>query len=126
MIRLLLFLLCCLPCPAAADRLYKCVDGDGRLAYQSSACASGSRELWVREVLPEASPPRPAAQVAKSQPPPPTRRVARTARGARDPAASRCANARRTAEQRRDRDWNRLSFRQRSELDATVARACAR
>jgi hypothetical protein len=133
MIRLLLLLLLSLlPGLSAAAKLHKCLAADGQPSYQSEACAPGARTLWVRDALPEASPPRPTAQVAtqaRSEPatPAPVRtRAVRTRQPSRDPKAARCAKARRAAELKRNREWNRLDFRQRSELDASVARACAR
>lgn len=135
MIRLLFLLLCCLPgLSTAAAKLHKCLDAQGQPSYQSEACPPGTRTLWVRDALPEASPPRPAARVAtgaattpeRTTPAPARTKVVRARQPSRDPQASRCAKARRAAELKRDREWNRLDFRQRSELDASVARACAR
>lgn len=134
MIRLLLLLSCCLPGLSAAAKLHKCLDADGQPSYQSEACPPGTRTLWVRAALPEALPPRPAAQVAtrttttpaRTTPAPARAKVVRARQPSRDPQATRCAKARRAAELKRDREWNRLDFRQRSELDASVARACAR
>ncbi|TNJ33917.1 hypothetical protein [Arenimonas terrae] len=109
-----------------ADELHKCVDAAGAVSYQSAPCAAGSRTLWVRAVVPEATPARPAASAAPTVSPGPARPGARrTTAPRRDPAASRCAAARRSADATRERLWNRLTFRQRSELDAKVARACA-
>lgn len=123
----LLLLLACLPNLALAAGLHKCLAADGQLSYQSDACPDGARTLWVRDVLPEATPPRPAARVSAATPPPAPRTKALRARPpSRDAQAMRCAKARRAAELKRDREWNRLDFRQRSELDASVARACAR
>jgi hypothetical protein len=122
-----LFLMLCMGSSAVcADELHKCVDAAGAVSYQSAPCAADARTLWVRTVAPEASPARPAAgtpPAAASGPASP--RVRRTASPQRDAAASRCAAARRSADATRDRLWNRLTFRQRSELDAKVARACA-
>jgi hypothetical protein len=131
MIRLLL-LLSLLPNLSVAAELHKCLAADGQLSYQSEACPSGARTLWVRDALPEASPPRPTAQVATQARPTPgasapvRTKAVRARQPSRDPKATRCAKARRAAELKRDREWNRLDFRQRSELDASVARACAR
>lgn len=127
MMRLLLLLLACLPNLSLAAELHKCLGADGQLSYQSEACPAGARTLWVRDALPEASPPRPAARVAAATTPaPPRTKTVRTRQPSRDAQATRCAKARRAAELKRDREWNRLDFRQRSELDASVARACAR
>jgi hypothetical protein len=124
-----LLMLCLLPSAVAAEELHKCVDAEGAVSYQSAPCAADARTLWVRTVAPETTPARPAA-VAKAGP------VA-SAPGARaggpqrllpkrsDADRTRCAAARRSADATRDRLWNRLTFRQRSELDAKVARACA-
>ncbi|WP_146908159.1 hypothetical protein [Arenimonas daejeonensis] len=129
MIRLLLSL-SLLPSLSVAAELHKCLAAGGQLSYQSEACPAGARTLWVRDVLPEASPPRPAARTtaapAPTTPAPARTKAARARPPSRDPQATRCAKARRAADLRRDREWSRLDFRQRSELDASVARACAR
>ena len=125
MTRLLLLFL--LPNLCVAAELHKCLDAEGQLSYQSEACPAGARTLWVRDALPEASPPRPAAQVAtRATSSPPRTKALRVRQPARDPQATRCTRARQAADLKRDREWNRLDFRQRSELDASVARACAR
>lgn len=124
-IMLLLFLL---PGAAPAASLHKCVSTDGVASYQSLPCAPGHRTVWTRHAGPDAGPalqpvrPSVAAVPARTRPPLPTHRVARNAA---DPSASRCAAARRAADLTRDRLWNRLSFRQRSDLDAKVVLACA-
>lgn len=115
-------------CAARADDLHKCVAADGAVSYQSAPCAATARTLWVRRVVPEATPVRPTAQVAAGgDDRAGARRVAARARAAprRDARAERCATARRSADATRDKLWNRLTFKQRSELDARVARACA-
>ncbi len=125
---LLLLLMWARPDAAAADELHKCVDAVGTVSYQSAPCAAAARTLWVRTVAPDPVPARPTARVAMRQDETPARRSATTpARAAprRDAQAARCESARRSADARRDKDWNRLTFRQRSELDAQVARACA-
>lgn len=120
-----------LAAPASAGALYKCIAPGGEASYQSQPCASGQRTAWVRELAPSAAP------AGAAQPPPPAVRPrarpdAAAARGAKAAgtrpraADTRCAAARRSAALQRDRFWNRLTFRQRSELDARVARACAR
>ena len=121
-----LLLFCCLPGLAAAGELHKCQSAEGQLSYQSAPCAPGARTLWVRDALPETVPPSPVTRVAAAEPAAPRAAVARSRAVRRDPRESRCAAARRSADARRDRDWNRLGFRERSELDAAVARACAR
>ena len=115
--------------PAGTADIRKCVDAQGRVSYQSTACAAGVDEAWVRRIdsvavpaAPAATPPaRPSARDA-----PPARRAARVVAPRVDAGAARCDAARRRADERRDRDWNRLDFRQRSALDAEVARACRR
>lgn len=129
MMRVMLLLLsCCLPALSAAAELHKCVDAEGVPSYQSQACPPGARTLWVRDALPEPEPARPAARVAAdaAPSPPPRKATTRVPRSAHDPAAGRCAAARRAADRKRDREWNRLDFRQRSELDASVTQACRR
>lgn len=125
--RCFVFLLMLIPAPALPAQLHKCAGDDGRVSYQSGPCAPGARTLWVRTVADEAKPARPAARVSPAaEPSTQTTARPRATPKKRDPAATRCANARRQAETTRDRLWNRLSFRQRSELDARVARACSR
>jgi hypothetical protein len=118
----MLLLLSLLPAPAPS--LHKCLGADGVASYQSLPCAPGQRTAWTRAAPALAVPaPTPAA--------PPARAAVATRRGgaarrAADSSATRCASARRAADLTRDRLWNRLSFRQRSDLDARVAQACAR
>ena len=122
-------MLCLLSSAVAADELHKCVDVAGAVSYQSAPCAADARTLWVRTVAPETTPARPAAVAkagaAESAPGARAGRPQRLAPLPSDPDRTRCAAARRSADATRDRLWNRLTFRQRSELDAKVARACA-
>lgn len=117
------------PGAAAADELHKCLAADGAVSYQSAPCAGGARTLWTRTVAAEPAPARPTARVSvdDGKAAPVRRPVKASAPAAprRDAAAARCASARRSADATRDRLWNRLSFRQRSELDAKVAQACS-
>lgn len=110
--------------------LRKCVGSGGAVSYQSLPCAEGSREAWVQPV--KADPPPPP----RSQAPARARTQARASRAprakgsrgdtARELRRKRCDKARAKADATRDKLWNRLSFQERSELDAEVARACAR
>ncbi len=121
-----------LAAPASANALYKCLARNGEASYQSQACADGQRTAWVRELAPLA--PAVAVPVAMPTPAPGSRAAASSVparRGTKSSshagsAATRCAAARQSAARQRDRLWNRLSFKQRSELDARVALACAR
>jgi hypothetical protein len=121
-----------LAAPASANALYKCLARNGEASYQSQACADGQRTVWVRELAPLA--PAAAVPVTISAPEPSVRRItppaaarrATKSSGHAGAAATRCAAARQSAARQRDRLWNRLSFKQRSELDARVALACAR
>lgn len=121
----LLFLLLPVPGPS----LHKCLGADGVASYQSLPCAPGQRTAWTR-AAPSLAEPAPPAASPRAAPPPARPGVAmrRTdvVRKSPDPSAARCAAARRAAAITRDRLWNRLSFRQRSDLDSQVARACAR
>jgi hypothetical protein len=115
-------------CGARADELHKCAAADGAVSYQSAPCAATARTLWVRRVAPETTPVRPTAQVAAGvDDQPGARKIPARVRTAsrRDAKAERCAAARRSADVTRDKLWNRLTFKQRSDLDARVARACA-
>ncbi len=125
---LLVLLLAAAPVPAAT--VHKCIGADRVPSFQSVPCGPGQRKAWTRETEAGQAPaPTPAATAT-----PPTRPEPRAApvvrraavRRATNPVATRCASARRAADLTRDRLWNRLSFRQRSELDAKVAQACAR
>lgn len=108
-------------------QLRKCVAPGGAVSYQDQPCAPGADEAWAQPVksLPPPAPvaagrvdPRPASPRAAPALRPPAARP--------DPRRSRCDQARREADELRDRRWNKLSFAERSELDARVARACAR
>lgn len=61
----LLVLLIALPLPAAAEKLYKCVDATGIPSIQMAPCAKGSTQVWARESVPE--PPPTPEQVAAAQ-----------------------------------------------------------
>jgi|GEM_PF-3265050 len=107
-------------------QLRKCVAPGGAVSYQDQPCAPGAEEAWAQPVkaLPAPAPvaaPGPAPQPPASRAPVAARPAVRT-----DPRRARCEQARREANEQRDRLWNKLSFAERSELDARVARACAR
>ena len=124
----ILLLLSLLP-GALPPTLHKCVGADGVASYQNLPCPDGQRTAWARRPDPAADQARPAPVAAPSPSPPRRQAVAArppAVRSQADPARSRCADARRAADLTRDRLWNRLSFRQRSDLDAKVALACAR
>jgi hypothetical protein len=126
--RVLFLIALCLPSALPAASLYKCVAPGGAPAFQSQPCPAGHATAWVRE-LPASPPlpPSPPSAAAPARAAAPVRSNQRAARAPRrDPVAVRCEAARRRAAEQRDRLWNRLSFRQRSQLDADVARACAR
>jgi len=106
--------------------LHKCVGANGIASYQSLPCAADQRTAWSRRSEPPAAAP-PALPAAAAAPPPRAAgAAARFVRPAAKPAPTRCAAARRAADLTRARLWNRLSFRQRSDLDAKVALACAK
>lgn len=113
--------------PVPGPSLYKCLGADGVASYQSLPCAPGQRTAWTRAAPRLDGPPSPASPRAASPPARQATAVRRTgvARKSANPSASRCVAARRAAALTRDRLWNRLSFRQRSDLDAKVAQACA-
>lgn len=107
-------------------QLRKCVAPGGAVSYQDQPCAPGASEAWAQPVkpLPPSAPvaaPGPAPRPAVVRSAAPARVQARA-----DPRRARCEQARREADELRDRLWNKLSFAERSELDARVARACAR
>lgn len=121
----LILMLAVLPPPASVLR--KCVAADGAVSYQALPCAEGSDQRWAQPVKPDPVPaPRAAAPPARTSAPRIRASGADPPRPRRDPRRERCEAARRSADEQRDRLWNRLSFDQRSELDAKVARACAR
>ena len=112
---------------APSTELRKCVGPNGAVSYQDQPCAPGAEQAWVQPVKAVAEAPTtrsaasrravPARPRARSPGPPPKRE---------DPRRARCEQARREADEQRDRLWNKLSFQERSDLDAKVARACAR
>ncbi|HEX5694052.1 MAG TPA: hypothetical protein VFY00_05485 [Arenimonas sp.] len=119
-------------------QLRKCVGATGAVSYQSLPCGQGSREAWVQPIKAGSAPEPPARMAARSSARSADRRAARPAsrRSVRKTAPrrasagqarrERCKKARREADALRDRLWNKLDFQQRSDLDAKVARACAR
>jgi hypothetical protein len=113
--------------PATAPSLHKCLGADGVASYQSLPCGPGQRTAWTR-AAPALAAPAPAVPAIAAAPARPVVAMARSrpARQVADPSSSRCASARRAADLTRDRLWNKLTFRQRSDLDAKVAQACAR
>ncbi|MBW8311516.1 MAG: hypothetical protein K0M64_05715 [Rhizobium sp.] len=113
--------------PPPANLLRKCVAADGAVSYQALPCAEGSEQRWAQPVKPDpVSAPRAAAPAERTAASRTRAGVADPARPRRDPRRERCEAARRDADEQRDRLWNRLTFDQRSALDAKVARACAR
>lgn len=107
-------------------QLRKCVAPGGVVSYQDQPCAPGASEAWSQPVksLPPPAPvaaPGPAPRPPAGRAPVAARPTVRT-----DPRRARCEQARREASEQRDRLWNKLSFAERSELDARVARACSR
>ncbi|MFY2763470.1 hypothetical protein [Arenimonas sp. MALMAid1274] len=128
MMRSVGLLLGCLVLDAGGAVLHKCVGAYGVASYQTLPCADARQTHWVREIG-DVRPPLPAVAVeaprtaARSG----ARRPVASPRPAQpDPRLARCDKARREAEHVRDRLWNRLGFRERSALDAKVARACSR
>jgi len=111
--------------PADAEVVRRCVGADGAVSWQSAACDDGAREVAVRVVVAATATPAMASE-PRAMRTAPVRRGVAIRRPATDAARARCAAARREADARRERDWNRLGFRERSQLDAGVARACAR
>lgn len=113
----------------SGPQLRKCVAPGGAVSYQDQPCAPDASEAWSQPVkaLPSPVPAPAAAQAASSRPASPRASPAARLPAARpDPRRARCEQARREANEQRDRLWNKLSFAERSELDARVARACAR
>lgn len=111
---------------AQAPVLRRCESGDGAVSWQSAPCADGARESAVREVTPDAPAPSIAVAPATASSSPRARTPARRAAPAAVDRRARCDTARRAADARRDAEWNRLDFAERSRLDADVAKACAR
>lgn len=113
--------------------LRKCVAPSGAISYQSLPCAEDSHQAWVQPVKAEAepppraaTPPEPARNQARRKPSPAAGKARPRGGGAAQARRLRCDKARQEADALRDRLWNKLDFQQRSELDAKVARACAR
>ncbi|GGA66310.1 hypothetical protein GCM10011521_00500 [Arenimonas soli] len=116
--------------------LRKCVAASGAVSYQTLPCADGSHQAWVQPVKAESAPrPRTASAPpaagpdrgqARRRPSPAAGKARAHGAGTAQARRLRCEKARRQADDLRDRLWNKLDFQQRSELDARVARACAR
>jgi hypothetical protein len=113
--------------------LRKCVAPSGAVSYQTLPCAEGSQQAWVQPVKAEAEPPPRAAapqekarKQVRREPAPAAGKSRPRAGGAARARRLRCEKARQEADELRDRLWNKLDFQQRSDLDAKVARACAR
>lgn len=121
---------------AAAAELRKCALPNGRAAYVSDACPSGSREIWQRAV---ASDPRHEAELKRRQQAlhqwqQASRRQAASrqrpystgANGGRSvsTAATRCERARQRRDRIRDKDWMRMTYDRMIRLDDEVAEAC--
>ena len=111
--------------------LRKCIAPGGAVSYQTRPCAEDSRQAWVQPVKAEPAPgaakvkgPRESRTAARAAPRAP--RAAPRRETARDLRRKRCDKARAAADAKRDKLWNKLDFKARSELDAAVARACAR
>lgn len=116
-----------------STELRKCVAASGAVSYQTLPCAEGSHQAWAQPVKAEAepppraaTPPEPARKQARRKPLPAAGKARPRAGGAAQARRLRCDKARKEADELRDRLWNKLDFQQRSELDAKVARACAR
>lgn len=122
---------------AAAAELRKCALPNGRAAYVSDACPSGSREIWQRAV---ASDPRHEAELKRRQQAlrewqqasqraatMRNRPVSMRANGARNivsASATRCERARQRRHRIRDKDWMRMTYDRMVQLDEEVAEAC--
>ena len=111
-----------------ATELRKCIGPNGAVSYQDRPCAPGAEQAWVQPVKAMAPAPVATAPAAPPERPRAGGRATPSRAPAKreDPRRARCEQARREARQTRDRLWNKLSYRQLSELDAEVARACAR
>lgn len=126
------------PCGAmgdvAAGELRKCVLPNGRHAYASDACPSGSREVWRQVVA--ADPKHDAAlkrrldeigqwQQASRREAAMRLRPVSVRGGARvDSAATRCERARQKRDRIRDKEWMRMTYDRMIQLDDMVADAC--
>lgn len=121
---------------AAAD-LRKCVFRDGRHAYVSDACPAGSRELWQRDIAPDAHADaerqRRLDEIAQWQKASRQEANARlrghggtrgASRNAASASPSKCERARQRRDRIRDRDFMRMTYDRMIQLDQEVADAC--
>ncbi len=121
---------------ATAAELRKCVMPNGRTAYVSEACPTGSREVWQRVI--DADPQHEAAlkrrqdditewQQASRRESALRQRVA-SARGSTRSgdatSSSRCERARQRRDRIRDKDWMRMTYDRMIQLDDEVNDAC--
>lgn len=119
-----------------AAELRKCTLANGRVAYVSDACPSGSRQIWQRPV--DADPQHEAAlkrrqdDIAQWQQA--SRResalrlrpasVRMSARNGEATSSSRCERARQRRDRIRDKEWMRMTYDRMTQLDDEVADAC--
>jgi hypothetical protein len=114
--------------PAAAVALHKCVDARGQASYQSQPCAPGQSQAWVREVVPEAAPARPAspppASPARPRPAPAAGRRAGPRPGGAGDAQAACRAARAADAAYRRRPLSQIRHAELRRLGDEIYRHC--
>lgn len=138
----LLFLLLAASHADAAD-LYKCAGPkNNAVSIQSQPCPAGSKQIWVRDGTPEASPTNQQlrSRAAKRRQDSEDARAMSQLAGTQssssrafyqntnnvDQVKARCENAKREALLIRDRDWKILTVDRLRQLDAWVESQCKR
>ena len=125
---LVLALMACTP--GRAETLYRCVDRNAQVSYQSAACGSGQRTARTIEFVPEPVAPETAAKIRapiSTSKPSRTRSTgyaSRTPRGKRKRGSDVCRAAKNTRQTQLERLGLKRTFDDLSRIDAAVRVAC--
>lgn len=125
---LVLALMAC--APGRAETLYRCVDRNAQVSYQSAACGSGQRTARTIEFVPEPVAPETAAKIRapiSTSKPSRTRSTgyaSRTPRGKRKRGSDVCRAAKNTRQTQLERLGLKRTFDDLSRIDAAVRAAC--
>ena len=125
---LVLALMACTP--GRAETLYRCVDRNAQVSYQSAACGSGQRTARTIEFVPEPVAPETAAKIRapiSTSKPSRTRSTgyaSRTPRGKRKRGSDVCRAAKNTRQTQLERLGLKRTFDDLSRIDAAVRAAC--
>ena len=125
---LVLALMAC--APGRAETLYRCVDRNAQVSYQSAACGSGQRTARTIEFVPEPVAPETAAKIRapiSTSKPSRTRSTgyaSRTPQGKRKRGSDVCRAAKNTRQTQLERLGLSRTFDDLSRIDAAVRAAC--